>query len=171
MARGPLTYRISLGIFLFSERNFLSFCLLYQIFLIIFDVKAGPDALSVFDESFTVGYNDLFDDVLYFVKDNYIYSLDTDVANSLTLTWKGKDHDFNRPVSFSKCRVISDDYSGDNVHLLIYVDRVLFKNMTIQGEKVYNLPRRRKDEVWCIEVKAASTIKRIGLAQSIGDFI
>lgn len=138
---------------------------------------ADLNTLGTFTESFTIATTDDFDDTMYILNttNNTIYSFNTDAAAPYRLRWRCKEHDFNTPVVFNRCRVIAESYEtlvpADYIQLLVYVRGALYKTMTILSEQVYNLPQRRKDEAWSYEVRSKRKILRIELGQSIGDFI
>ena len=133
----------------------------------IFDVSAGLDAATTFTTEADGVFNDLFDDSLYYLLNGYVFQWEGSSSN-MTGTWRGRNFNLARPVAFSKFRVIAEGYP---VSAVIYVDDVEFKELTIESNKVYNLPVRRADEIWSLEVSGAYPIRRIDIGQSTGDFL
>ena len=133
-----------------------------------FDPHGQALSLITVDGNFEVSYNDMFDDSLYYVFDDKIFSFDSDLNNNMLMFWRCREIDINVPVLFTKCRVLSLDYP---VYLHIFVDGTLFKRMTIESERVYHLPVRRRDEIWSIMVESEHTVRRLELGQSMEDFM
>ena len=134
-----------------------------------FDPKGDYLSLITVDGDFSVSYNDLFDDALYFIDpDSYICAFDAKLDENMEMRWHTARFDYNLPVMYLKCRVISEGYP---VYLDVYVDKKHYKRMTIASERVYNMPLRRRDEIWSFKVTSVYTIRRLELGQSMDDFM
>ena len=136
---------------------------------LVFNPRAGENALTTLSQSWDVIYNDPYDDKLYFVDGTDIKEFDSDEDNPYLISWKCKEHDYGKPTVMLKCRVIADDYA-DDIHLYIYVNGVMAQDMLIESDRVHNISIRRNEKYWSYKVEGYSNIRRVEIAQSTGDF-
>lgn len=144
---------------------------------LVLDVSAGLDAATTITPESAGSYNDLFDDTLYYILGSNIMEWEGDASNVLLGKWRGRNSDLTRPTSFAKIRVVGESYptattpTDLRTKLRIYVNDSLFKEMIVLSDSMLNLPIRRGDDIWSLEVNSYVPIHRIEMGQSTGDFL
>lgn len=75
--------------------------------IFVFDVQARDSATFVEYES-TAIYSNPQDGKLYVSKDSKIYEFDADEANPMLMYWKGKEHQFPKPLNMGVAQVYAE---------------------------------------------------------------
>ena len=132
----------------------------------ILETVGGAYLLTACDTGVRGFYEDLEQDVLYFIgADNNLYAWgDGDAI--IPATWKSASFMFARPQAFSVCRLLADAYP---VTLNLYAAGALVHTHEVAGDTVFNLPMLRPEKTWCFEITTTAAVQHLALGRSLSE--
>jgi len=132
----------------------------------ILETVGGAYLLTSCDTGVRGFYEDLEQDVLYFIgADNNLYAWG-DGAGIIPATWKSASFMFARPQAFSVCRLLADAYP---VTLNLYAAGALVHTHEVAGDTVFNLPMLRPEKTWCFEITTTAAVQHLALGRSLSE--
>ena len=128
----------------------------------IYDPKTND--FRTITDSWAAAYNDMKADALFIAKGTTLYTWNT--GTNLSVTWRSKQFIRLPGMSYTCCRITSDDITKIGFNL--YVDGVLKQTIAVGSvpNKAFRLPAIRGD-AWELEVTGTAQVHRITLATSM----
>lgn len=120
--------------------------------------------LTTTDQTCTGLYSDLEDDLLYMIQSFSITAWGQGTSY-MTLTWKSKQFQLNRPWEWNTGRVFSDDYT--NLTYNLYANESLVTTVEVIDEKAFRVPLRRPERIWELEVINDAPVTELSISMAM----
>tara|TARA_R110002111_G_scaffold242225_1_gene304136 strand:- start:124 stop:1791 length:1668 start_codon:yes stop_codon:yes gene_type:complete len=134
---------------------------------IMFDPRAGKNALSTCSDTFVGAYNHLESDTLYFV-DGVSVKKFGQGAGYYTYTWKSKSFTSVYPQNFSWGRVDADTYP---ITFKLYGDSVLKLTYNVLNSEAFRLPSSYLAKEWEFEVSGTGAVNSVAIADTVSELV
>ena len=134
---------------------------------IMFDLRAGKNALSTCSDTFDAAYNHLESDTLYFV-DGVSVKKFGQGAGAYTYTWRSKPFTNVRPKNYSWGRVDAQTYP---VTFDLYADSVLKLSHSVLNSEPFRLPSNYLAKDWEFEISGTGAINSVAVADMTSELI
>jgi hypothetical protein len=128
----------------------------------IFDHAQGVTNTDIYA---TAVHNDIRDDGLYMQVGNDIKKWDAGTA-LLPFTWKSKEFELPRPVSFAWAQVLIE--SG-TVTIRIYANGVLKFTKAVTSDNPFRLPGDFQAKYWQLELSGTGSARGVNIAQTMAE--
>ena len=135
---------------------------------LIIDLE-GPDGnllVTTNDQVCNGLYSDPEADLLYLLQGSELVSWDTSTT-PMTLAWRSKEYQFERPVNIDSARVIAATYV--NTFISFYANNVLLYTMPVYNDQSFRVPQFRQERIWSFSISSQSNIDELNIATSMGD--
>ena len=133
----------------------------------LFEPVDGVKALTTSTELATGSYTDLKDDTLYIIQGSDVTAWNRDYATPLLMTWRSKQYEYARPVSWNCVKVVAQSYPTTNPILFkCYANSSLVSTTTITSDAGIRLPITRRERNWMFEIVSYVEVHAFVVAQS-----
>jgi hypothetical protein len=134
---------------------------------ILFDIRAGKNALTTCSDTFVGGYNRLETDTLYFVDGTSIKKFGQG-SGSYNYTWKSKPFITPKPSNLSWARVSAESYP---VTFKLHADGSQKTSVTVQDSEPFRLPAGYRATEWEVEITGTAAVDSVSIADNLDELI
>ena len=120
--------------------------------------------LTTTDQTCTGLYADIEDDLLYLIQSSSVTAWGQGTSY-MTLTWKSKQFQLNRPWEWNTGRVFADDYT--NLTYNLYANEALVTTVEAMDEKAFRVPLRRPERIWELEIINDAPVTEISISMAM----
>ncbi len=134
---------------------------------ILFDIRAGKNALTTCSDTFVGGYSRLETDTLYFVDGTSVKKFGQG-SGTYSYTWKSKPFVTQKPTNLSWAKVSAESYP---ITFKLYGDNAEKSSVTVQDSEPFRLPSGYRSTEWEIELSGTPAINSVSIADNLDELV